>query len=94
MEVRQFTFPRAALLVEPFTAYQKMVKRRFSDVKLARSHQDYMMALYLRCAGHSGAEVGKELTRHLRPGQRVGAAATGVLRAVDCRTCLWYSGRH
>lgn len=41
-----------------------MVKRRFADVKLARSRLDYMTALYLRCAGYTKAEVSEELARH------------------------------
>lgn len=64
MEVGEFVFPKTGTLAEPFTAYQEMVKRRFSDVKLARSRLDYMTALYLRCAGYSSAEVSTEMARH------------------------------
>lgn len=64
MRVRPFEFPRTGALSTPFPAYREMVKRRFADVKLARSRLDYMTALYLRCAGYTKAEVSEELARH------------------------------
>lgn len=64
MRVRPFEFPRTGALFAPFPAYREMVKRRFADVKLARSPLDYMTALYLRCAGYTKAEVSEELARH------------------------------
>lgn len=44
MRVRPFEFPRTGALSTPFPAYREMVKRRFADVKLARSRLDYMTA--------------------------------------------------
>ena len=64
MRVRPFEFPRTGALSTPFPAYREMVKRRFADVKLARSRLDYMTALYLRCAGYTKAEVSEEFSRH------------------------------
>lgn len=64
MRVRPFEFPRTGALAAPFPAYREMVKRRFSDMHLARSRLDYMTALYLRCAGYTKAEVSEELSRH------------------------------
>ena len=64
MRVRPFEFPRTGALTAPFPAYREMVKRRFADVKLARSRLDYMTALYLRCAGYTKPEVSDELARH------------------------------
>ena len=64
MRVRPFEFPRTGVLSTPFPAYREMVKRRFADVKLARSRLDYMTALYLRCAGYTTQEVANEVFRH------------------------------
>lgn len=64
MEVREFEFPKTGTLSTPFAAYQEVVKRRFADVKLARSRLDYMTALYLRCAGYSRADVANGIYRH------------------------------
>ena len=64
MNIRQFEFPRTGTLDTPFAAYQEMVKRRFADVKLARSRLDYMTALYLRYAGYSKADVANGIYRH------------------------------
>lgn len=64
MRVRKFEFPRTGTLDTPFSVYQEMVKRRFSDMNLARARLDYMTALYLRCSGYTKAEVSEELSRH------------------------------
>ena len=64
MEIREFEFPKTGTLSTPFAAYQEVVRKRFSDVKLARSRLDYMTALYLRCAGYTAPDVANGLYRH------------------------------
>lgn len=96
MRVRQFEFPRTGALDTPFVAYQEMVKRRFADVKLARSRLDYMTALYLRCAGYSKADVANGIDRHtpaptdergrhekINYGRRIVGHAFGVAGDID-----------
>lgn len=63
VEVRQHEFPRVGTQVSPYTAYRKIVKKRFPE-KIDASRLDAAIALYMRCAGYTMQEVANELYRH------------------------------
>ena len=54
MRVRPFEFPRTGALSAPFPAYREMVKRRFADVKLARSRLFYEHMIVGQAFGVAG----------------------------------------
>lgn len=76
VEVGKREFPKVGTLTSPYTAYRKMVKKRFPE-KMDASRMDAALALYMRCAGYTMQEVANELFRHTPPAPKVRTMMNG-----------------
>jgi hypothetical protein len=65
MEVREFSFPKISDMESPYAAYRELVQKQFPE-KMDESRTDAMIAMRMRVAGYSHADVANEMYRKAR----------------------------
>jgi hypothetical protein len=66
MDVKPFQFPKIGNMPSPYSAYHELMAKRFPE-KMDASRLDGAVALRMRLAGYTRAEVANEMYRKARP---------------------------
>ncbi|MDR1660086.1 MAG: relaxase/mobilization nuclease domain-containing protein, partial [Desulfovibrio sp.] len=66
MNVKPFQFPKIGDMASPYSAYREIMAKRFPE-KMDASRLDAAVALRMRLAGYTRAEVANEMYRKARP---------------------------
>jgi hypothetical protein len=66
MNVKPFQFPKIGDMASPYSAYREIMVKRFPE-KMDASRLDAAVALRMRLAGYTRAEVANEMYRKARP---------------------------
>jgi hypothetical protein len=66
MDVKPFQFPKIGDMASPYSAYREIMTKRFPE-KMDASRLDAAVALRMRLAGYTRADVANEMYRNARP---------------------------
>jgi hypothetical protein len=66
MNVKPFQFPKIGNMASPYAVYREIMAKRFPE-KMDASRLDAAVALRMRLAGYTRAEVANEMYRKARP---------------------------